>query len=173
MPHIPDYLIAIKRISDEIYARKFFVQRGDSEKYLDSYIRLLRDPQQRAKMDLKSTLELMEVLKEKQFFSDDKREQEKLNKFCDEIKLHLAELRPQEQTSEQKKWKKPKPQAPQGEWSKPMTKSRMRKALNIDSEQTFNTFAKRYGIRQAGNRQTWQIRLDTLDGKTRSKLEKV
>jgi hypothetical protein len=86
MPHIPDYLIAIKRISDEIYARKFFVQRGDSEKYLDSYIRLLRDPQQRAKMDLKSTLELMEVLKEKQFFSDDKREQEKLNKFCDEIK---------------------------------------------------------------------------------------
>lgn len=61
----------------------------------------------------------------------------------------------------------------EGEWSRAMTKNTMRKALGLESYEVFNSFAKTIGIRQAGNRQTWQIRLDTCDARTRQKLEKA
>jgi phage-related protein len=61
----------------------------------------------------------------------------------------------------------------EGEWLKPMTKSRMRKTLRMDGDKAFNTFAEHCGIRPAGNRQLWQIRLDTMDPTTRKKLEKA
>ena len=61
----------------------------------------------------------------------------------------------------------------EGKWSKPMSKSAMRNALKIDGCRSFDTFAKQQGIRQAGNRQLWQIRLDTMDEATRKKLEKA
>jgi len=61
----------------------------------------------------------------------------------------------------------------EGEWSKPTTKSTMKNALRIDGDKVFNTFAKQHSIRQAGNRQLWQIRLDTMDNTTRKKLEKL
>jgi len=35
----------------------------------------------------------------------------------------------------------------------------------------FKVFAKQFGLRQAGNRQTWQIRLDGMDASTRKKFE--
>lgn len=58
-------------------------------------------------------------------------------------------------------------------WSKPMSKSKMMTTLGLDSYKTFNAYAKNPRIREAGNRQTFQIRLDGMDKKTRSKLEKV
>jgi transcription initiation factor IIE alpha subunit len=70
----------------------------------------------------------------------------------------------------QKKDKKSKRRTPDGEWSKPATKSRFMSVLGIDSIKTFNTFAKKHGIRQGGNRQTWLMRLDTHDKKTRDTL---
>ena len=59
------------------------------------------------------------------------------------------------------------------ERSKPMSKSKMMSALKIDSFKTFNAWAKDKGMKQAGNRQTFTIRLDLLDAKTRQKLERV
>ncbi|MEE9371215.1 MAG: hypothetical protein V3W45_07080 [Sedimentisphaerales bacterium] len=60
----------------------------------------------------------------------------------------------------------------EGVLSKPMPKSRMMSALNIDSYETFNSFADRYGIEKI-NRKTYQIRLDKMDARTREKLEKA
>jgi len=65
------------------------------------------------------------------------------------------------------------PETSGGELSKPMTKSAMKNALRIDGYKAFNTFAKKHSIQQAGNRQLWQIRLDTMDEATRKKLEKA
>jgi hypothetical protein len=62
---------------------------------------------------------------------------------------------------------------PDGEWSKPMSKSKMKNALRIDGYRTFNIFARHHGILPAGNRQLWQIRLDRMDETTRKKLEKI
>jgi hypothetical protein len=62
---------------------------------------------------------------------------------------------------------------PEGEWSKPMSKSKMMAALGIDSYKTFNAWTKDKKIKPAGNRQTFTIRLDVLDTKTRQKLEKA
>lgn len=62
---------------------------------------------------------------------------------------------------------------PEGERSKPMSKSKMMDALNIDSYKTFNTWAKDKEMKPAGNRQTFTIRLDILDLRTRQKLEKA
>jgi hypothetical protein len=62
---------------------------------------------------------------------------------------------------------------PKGQWSKAMSKAKMMAALGLDSYKTFNAFAKRHGIEEAGNRQTFIIRLDKMDEKTRSKLEKA
>lgn len=59
-----------------------------------------------------------------------------------------------------------------GEWSKPMSKSRMMIALGIDSEHTFNAFAERIGIRRI-NRKTFQLRIDDLGSQEREKLEKA
>ena len=61
----------------------------------------------------------------------------------------------------------------EGEWSNPMTKSTMMSKVNIDGYKKFNTFAKQYGLRKAGNRQLWQIRLDRMDKNTRQKFEKT
>ncbi len=74
--------------------------------------------------------------------------------------------------SEQKKDEKTK-SPPDGEWSKPMSKSKMMNALNIDSYKTFNAWAKDKEMKPAGNRQTFTIRLDVLDSATRQKLEKA
>jgi hypothetical protein len=60
-----------------------------------------------------------------------------------------------------------------GVWSKPMSKSLMRSTLGIENEHKFNAYAKSVGIKPAGNRQTWQLRLDTLSPKDRSKMENV
>jgi hypothetical protein len=61
----------------------------------------------------------------------------------------------------------------EGEWSNPMTKSAMMSRVGIDGYKKFNTFAKQYGLRKAGNRQLWQIRLDNMDENTRKKFEKA
>lgn len=61
----------------------------------------------------------------------------------------------------------------EGEWSNPMTKSEMMKKVGIDGYKKFNTFAKQYGLRPAGNRQLWQLRLDKMDKNTRRKFEKT
>jgi hypothetical protein len=79
------------------------------------------------------------------------------------------ELRDKQAASGQKKGKKPKPQAQEGEWSKPMSKAKMMRVLRLDSYPTFNAFIKRQGVKKI-NRQTFRIRLDTLDEKSRSKL---
>lgn len=56
-----------------------------------------------------------------------------------------------------------KPDTTNGEeLSRPMAKVKMMAALRIESYKTFNAFAKRQGIRFAGNRQTWQLRLKGL-----------
>jgi len=60
-----------------------------------------------------------------------------------------------------------------GEWSKPMSKTRMMTALRIDSRKKFNSYANQIGIKKAGNRQTFQIRLDTLPKNQREKIEKI
>jgi hypothetical protein len=61
--------------------------------------------------------------------------------------------------------------APEGEWSRPMSKTDMRVRLANLPVRKFNTFTKSHPIRQAGNRQLWQIRLDGMDKKTREKIE--
>ena len=58
------------------------------------------------------------------------------------------------------------------EWSKPMSKSDMMTRLGIDSYKKFNSWSKQYGIKEAGNRQTFTIRLDNMDKQNRSKLNK-
>jgi len=63
--------------------------------------------------------------------------------------------------------------SPEGEWSKPMGKSKMMSSLGMPSYKKFNAFAKQYGIKKAGNRQTFQIRLDGMDKATRNKLERA
>jgi uncharacterized protein YjbI with pentapeptide repeats len=65
------------------------------------------------------------------------------------------------------------PAAPQGGRSKPMSKRKMMAAIGIDSYKTFNAWAKDKEMKQAGNRQTFTIRLDVLDTTTRQKLEKA
>ena len=62
---------------------------------------------------------------------------------------------------------------PDGEWSKPESKSRFMAILGMDSVKKFNAWVKTVGIRQAGNRQLWQIRVDTLDPRTRKLIEKI
>lgn len=82
--------------------------------------------------------------------------------------------RPADSTAaeEQQQRKDLKETPPVGEWSTPMSKAEMMTRLRIDSYKTFNAFAKTQGIEEAGNRQTFIIRLDKMDAKTRSKLEK-
>lgn len=61
----------------------------------------------------------------------------------------------------------------EGEWSTPASKSKMMKAIGIASYKKFNAFARMHGIKQAGNRKLWQIRINSMDRTTRSKLEKL
>ena len=67
----------------------------------------------------------------------------------------------------------PTAEQPDGELSKPMSKSKMMAALKVDSYKTFNAWAKDKALKQAGNRQTFTIRLDLLDPNSRQKLEKT
>ncbi len=60
-----------------------------------------------------------------------------------------------------------------GEWSKAMSKTKMMRALGIDSPKTFCAWLSDKEIESAGNRQTWVIRLDSLDSRSRAKLEKA
>ncbi len=60
----------------------------------------------------------------------------------------------------------------EGERSKPMSKSEMMTRVKIDSYKKFNIWANTYDIQKVGeNRQLFTIRLDTMDAKTRSKIE--
>ncbi len=59
---------------------------------------------------------------------------------------------------------------PAGEWSKPMSKTDMRVLLGNLSPRKFETFTKTYPLRNAGNRQQFQIRLDGMDAAMRKKL---
>jgi len=59
----------------------------------------------------------------------------------------------------------------EGEWSNPMTKSALMKKVGIDGYKKFDTFAKRFGLRQAGNRQLWEIRIDKMARNIRKKFE--
>ena len=63
-----------------------------------------------------------------------------------------------------------------GEWSKPMKKAEIRKALGLDSYYALSQLAERgvYQLRQdPTNRQRWTIRLDTLDPETRRKFDRM
>ena len=60
----------------------------------------------------------------------------------------------------------------EGERSDPMTKKGMMTIVDISSYQTFNAWAKTHGIKQAGNRQLFTVRLDMMDARTRAKFEK-
>jgi hypothetical protein len=61
---------------------------------------------------------------------------------------------------------------PEAELSRPMTKSEMMTALHMDGYKKFNTWGKAHGLQDVGgNRQLWQVRLDTLDKRTRAILE--
>ncbi len=61
--------------------------------------------------------------------------------------------------------------APEGVWSTPMSKTEMATRLGNLSPDKFKTFAEFHGIRQAGNRQLWHIRLDKMDMATRHRIE--
>jgi hypothetical protein len=58
------------------------------------------------------------------------------------------------------------------DYSKPMPKIDMMKALKIDGFSKFNSFAKRHGIKKI-NRKLWQLRLNDLSSREREKLEKA
>lgn len=59
-----------------------------------------------------------------------------------------------------------------GDYSKPMSKTDMMKALGIDSLTKFNGFAKQHGIKKI-TRKIWQLRLDDLSSREREKIEKA
>ena len=56
------------------------------------------------------------------------------------------------------------------EYSLPMSKTEMMVRLNNMPKRQFATFAKQHGLRQAGNRQSFEIRLDQMDADKREKL---
>lgn len=60
-------------------------------------------------------------------------------------------------------------QAPEGEWSEPMPKKVLMSRLGL-KPRAFETFAKRHGLKPI-SRQQWQIRLDTMDSRTRGRIE--
>jgi len=59
------------------------------------------------------------------------------------------------------------------QWSKPMTKAAIMKALGLDSYKTLKTFNKTHPIRNAGSKKLWQIQLDGLNRKQIEKLTKA
>jgi len=63
-----------------------------------------------------------------------------------------------------------------GEWSQPMSKSRIKAALGIDSYYRLDKLAERgvYELKQdPNNRQRWTIRLDTLDPQARDRFQGI
>jgi len=63
-----------------------------------------------------------------------------------------------------------------GEWSQPMTKSRTKAALGIDSYYQLDKLAEQglYELKQdPNNRQRWTIRLDTLDPQARERFQQT
>ena len=64
------------------------------------------------------------------------------------------------------------PQEQNGDYSKPMSKTDMMKALGIDSLTKFNGFAKQHGIKKI-TRKTWQLRLNDLSSREQEKLGKA
>jgi len=58
------------------------------------------------------------------------------------------------------------------EWSDPMPLTEMMRKVNISGYKKFRTWGKRFGLREAGNRQLWEIRLDNMDHSTRKKFKK-
>jgi len=63
-----------------------------------------------------------------------------------------------------------------GEWSKPMSKSRIKAALGIDSYYRLDKLAEQgvYELKQdPNNRQRWTIRLDTLDPQARGRFQGI
>jgi hypothetical protein len=59
--------------------------------------------------------------------------------------------------------------APEGEWSIPMSKAEMASRLEL-KPRAFETFAKQHGLKPL-SRQLFQIRVDTMDIKTRRRIE--
>jgi hypothetical protein len=60
----------------------------------------------------------------------------------------------------------------QGErWSKPMSKCEMMGLIGLDGYRKFNSWAKQFGLKSAGNRQLWTIRVDIMDVNTRKRFE--
>ncbi|MCH8343171.1 MAG: hypothetical protein IH983_04200 [Planctomycetes bacterium] len=60
----------------------------------------------------------------------------------------------------------------EGEWSKPMTKKELKKRLGGVSNTTFSILAAQFGLDQI-NRQTFRIRLDTMDAGIRRGFEEA
>ena len=96
-----------------------------------------------------------------------------LKRAVKHVQADLASKQQAEQKSREPSGGDTKPETVKGEWSKPMSKSKMMAALKIDSYKTFNAWAKDKAMKQVGNRQTFTIRLDLLDAKTRQKLERA
>jgi hypothetical protein len=69
--------------------------------------------------------------------------------------------------------KEPSGLPPEGEWSCPMSLADMAVRLNNMTQYSFKKFAQGHGLRMAGSRQKWQIRLDRMDKATRQKLEAI
>jgi hypothetical protein len=65
------------------------------------------------------------------------------------------------------------PESPKEEWSKPMMKTAIMKAIGLDSYKTLKTFSKSHPIRNAGSKKLWQIRLNGLNKTQIEKLTKV
>jgi hypothetical protein len=55
-------------------------------------------------------------------------------------------------------------------WSKPMSKADMGAALKLIQRRKLDSFLARHGLRQAGNRQLWQVCLDEMDERARKNL---
>ncbi|MFO8011733.1 MAG: hypothetical protein R6X20_00365 [Phycisphaerae bacterium] len=96
-----------------------------------------------------------------------------INSPVDELERWAGELDRAAAAQEAPQEEPAKRPEPEGSWSKPMTKAKMMDILGLDSYKTFNAYADRQGIRQAGNRRTWQLPLGGLDEETREKFRKA
>jgi len=86
--------------------------------------------------------------------------------------LHILELIESENLTGSDKEKTA--QNIEGEWSKIMSKQEIATALGLSGVYKLNILvktAKLYEIRQSGNRESWQIRIDKLDDSLQKKLK--
>lgn len=82
-------------------------------------------------------------------------------------------LRQAETKSESPEREAGKAEPLEGNWSKPMSKSEMMRKLQIDGYKKFNSYANSIGLKPIeGNRQLFQLRLDTMDKNMRARIEK-